>query len=238
MPLSDEAIILAGGFGTRLKSVVNDVPKPLAPIRGRPFLCFVLDILAEQGFRKVVLATGYMGDVVSRTLGSRWKDVELSYSRETAPLGTGGAIAQAVEQLDGRAFFVLNGDTFLSLDYAKFEQASRSGNTLLAMALAPVNDVSRYGAVTVKDDRVIGFIEKGDSVGPGYINAGVYYMDRSLLTDFPSKPCFSFETDVLVPSSSSRHVSAFTDTRNFIDIGVPDDYKRAQTELAATVIDL
>jgi D-glycero-alpha-D-manno-heptose 1-phosphate guanylyltransferase len=232
MSVADEAIILAGGFGTRLRSMDSDVPKSLAPVRGRPFVAWLLDAMAEQGLRRVILATGFMGDQVSAALGVQWRGMTLVYSQEQQPLGTGGAIVQAVAQAQGEAFFVVNGDTWLSLDYADFDTHARSTDALLDMALAQVADTSRYGAVRVEQNHVAGFIEKGCS-GPGYINAGVYRLERTLLSNFPKKDAFSFETDVLVPAAMRSEVVAYTDTQEFIDIGVPQDYLRAHDELPA-----
>jgi D-glycero-alpha-D-manno-heptose 1-phosphate guanylyltransferase len=228
---TEEAIILAGGFGTRLRSVVNDVPKPLAPIRGRPFLAFLLDRLAAQGFRRVVLATGYMGEKINQALGDRWQGMALAYSREDQPLGTGGAIAQSLDCIEGNACFVLNGDTHLDLDYRAFDRCMEATGAALGMALARVADVARYGAVQVEDQQVTGFAEKGQS-GPGYINAGVYRMTRELVAAFPGEANFSFEARVLEPLVQCGSVAAYTRTSAFIDIGVPEDYARAQVELA------
>lgn len=227
MPRTDEAIILAGGFGTRLQSVVKDVPKPLAPVAGRPFVAYLLDLLVAQGVRRIVLATGYLAAVVEQTLGSEWRDVPLAYSVESAPLGTGGAIARAVQHIRGDAFFVLNGDTFLDLNYADFDTLAEEQAAPIGIALADVPDVGRYGAVKTRDARVVGFSEKGD-IGQGQINAGVYRIQRNLLTRFPALENFSFEQEVLVPQASMGRVAAFTHTQGFIDIGVPEDYERAQ----------
>jgi len=234
MPRTDEAIILAGGFGTRLQSVVKDVPKPLAPVAGRPFIAYLLDLLVKQGVRRIVLATGYLADVVERTLGSNWHGVPLVYSVERTPLGTGGAIARAIEHLKGEAFFVLNGDTFLDLNYADFDALADSASARICVALADVPDVGRYGAVKTRDSRVIGFSEKG-GIGQGQINAGVYRIERSLVADFPASESFSFEQQVLVPQASAGKVAAFTHTQGFIDIGVPEDYSRAQEFLRGYV---
>jgi D-glycero-alpha-D-manno-heptose 1-phosphate guanylyltransferase len=232
MPGTDEAIILAGGFGTRLRSVVKDLPKPLAPVAGRPFLAHVLDLIAGQGIRRAVLATGFMADRVEQELGHDWHGMQLVYSPETEPLGTGGAIAKAMPLLAGDAFFVLNGDTFLSLDYAALDRAARAADRSMCMALAAVPDVARYGAVVVEDARVTGFREKGQP-GPGFINAGVYRLRHEVQERFPATANFSFETDVMAALVAAGQVSAFAQTQRFIDIGVPEDYERAQTELAA-----
>lgn len=228
----DEAIILAGGFGTRLRSLVDDVPKPLAAVAGRPFLAWLLDALSAQGLRRVVFATGYRGEQVEAALGKRWQNISLEYSRELQPLGTGGAIALAMRRISGRACFVLNGDSWLALDYARFEAVTRAQDARLGVALAKVADVARYGAVHAERGRITGFVEKGSS-GPGLVNAGVYCIARSLLDGVPEGPAFSFENDVLVPAATREVVTAFTDTADFIDIGVPEDYRRAQVQFAA-----
>ncbi|MBT2117220.1 nucleotidyltransferase family protein [Dyella sp. LX-66] len=232
MASTDEAVILAGGFGTRLRSVVKDVPKPMAPVAGRPFLAHVLDLIARQGIRRAVLATGFMAELVERELGRDWQGMELAYSPETEPLGTGGAIAKALPLLAGDAFFVLNGDTFLSLDYAALDRTAHAQGCAMCMALTAVPDVARYGAVVVEGERVTGFREKGQP-GPGYINAGVYRLRRDVQARFPGTANFSFETDVMPALLKDGQVSAFAHTQHFIDIGVPEDYERAQTELAA-----
>jgi D-glycero-alpha-D-manno-heptose 1-phosphate guanylyltransferase len=228
----DEAIILAGGFGTRLRSVVSDVPKPLAPVGDRPFLSWVLDAAASRGIRRVILATGFMGDLVANVCGDSWQGMELVYSQEPQPLGTGGAIALAFSMVRGDACLVLNGDTWLTLDYADFDKNWQAHGSRLAIALAEVVDVSRYGAVQVERNRVLGMVEKGHA-GPGYINAGIYGVHRSLVDDFPTLQSFSFENEVLMPTVKREAVFGYTRTSDFIDIGVPQDYQRAQRELPA-----
>lgn len=227
MPRTDEAIILAGGFGTRLQSVVKDVPKPLAPVAGRPFLAYLLDLLAAQGIRRVVLATGYLADLVESTLGRQWGEMSLVYSREDEPLGTGGAIVQAISHIRGETCFVLNGDTYLALDYAQFDHFSEVDGCAIAVALAHVDDTARYGAVILDDMRIVGFSEKGRQ-GGGYINAGVYRLTCKALQRFRHGEAFSFEHAVLTPAVASAMVCGYTQTRDFIDIGVPEDYGRAQ----------
>lgn len=226
-----EAVILAGGFGTRLRGVVDGVPKPMAPVAGRPFLAWLLDALAAQAFCHVVLATGYLGDQIPAALGTTWQGMDLDYSSEPEPLGTGGAIALAASKVAGDTFFVLNGDTWLGLDYAMFDSSTHALHARLGVALAVVPDVRRYGSVRVDDGRVTGFAEKGQA-GPGLVNAGVYRINRSLLVDVPAGKAFSFERDVLVPAVGNETVAGFAATENFIDIGVPEDYRRAQTLFA------
>jgi len=175
----------------------------------------------------VILATGYRGDQVEAMLGTGWQGMSLEYSRELQPLGTGGAIALAARRISTDAFFVMNGDTWLRLDYTTFDERAEASGARLGIALTRVDDVGRYGAVRVEGSEVAGFVEKG-SVGPGYINAGVYRVRRDLLPEFPRDKQFSFETQVLVPTVARESVFAYTDTSGFIDIGVPEDYARAQ----------
>jgi D-glycero-alpha-D-manno-heptose 1-phosphate guanylyltransferase len=229
----DEAIILVGGLGTRLRPVVPDLPKPMAPVGGRPFLAFLLDALARHAFRRIVLATGFRGDQIQRVMTDRWQGMDLVYSHEAEPLGTGGAIAQAARLLHGGACFVLNGDTYIELDFSTFHRLAASAGGRLGIAVAHVSDVARYGAVMVEGDRVCGFSEKGRS-GSGYINAGAYWMSRRLFAVLPRDRAFSFEADVLVPLAEGERVAAYTATAHFIDIGVPEGYFRAQALLGGS----
>ncbi len=229
----EEAIILAGGFGTRLRSIVSDVPKPLAPVGGRPFLAWMLEALATQGIRRTILATGFRGEDVAAACGDHWHGMQLVYSQEPTPLGTGGAIALAFSRINGDASVVLNGDTWLAFDLADFDQAWQASNTRLGIALAEVADVSRYGSVQVMDERVTGLAEKGRA-GAGYINAGVYGIRRALLDDFPASASFSFESEILANTMKNEAVFGYTSTRDFIDIGVPLDYQRAQQLVPAS----
>lgn len=228
MPRADEAIVLVGGLGTRLRSVVADLPKPLAPVAGRPFLAHLLDQLAAGGLRRVILATSYMAEKIELTIGARWAGMDIAYSKEPQPLGTGGAIRLAATLLHGDGVHLANGDTFLRYDPAALEQAVRALGATLGIALAKVDDVSRYGAVEVDHGRVAAFREKGGS-GPGLINAGSYFITAAGLAALPDdEASYSFESRVLLPSASHGQIAAFDDTRDFIDIGVPEDYARAQ----------
>lgn len=228
---TEEAIVLAGGFGTRLRGIVDDVPKPLAPVAGRPFLAWLLDRLAAGGMRRCILATGYLSDVIEQRIGARWQGMEIAYSVEPEPLGTGGAIRLAASRLQGDAAHVLNGDTWLEYDPVALEDTARAAGASMAIALARVDDVARYGAVDIDNGRVTGFREKGES-GPGWINAGCYFLGADALAALPARDAFSFEQDVLQPRVQERAVAAFTETLGFIDIGVPEDYARAQLQFA------
>ncbi|HWI24708.1 MAG TPA: nucleotidyltransferase family protein [Lysobacter sp.] len=232
MPV-DEALILVGGLGTRLRGVVADVPKPLAPIDGRPFLAWVLDRLADAGLRRVVLAAGYRADLVEAAIGNRWQGLDIAHVREPEPLGTGGAVRHALSTLHGAdGVHVLNGDTYLDYDPFALEAVTRALGARIGVALAHMDDVARYGAVRAEDGRIRGFEEKGGT-GEGWINAGAYFLTRAALDALPSRATFSMETDVLLPAAHAGQLAALTDTDGFIDIGVPEDYARAQLRFGA-----
>lgn len=228
MPRADEAIVLAGGLGTRLRSVIAGLPKPLALVAGRPFLARLLSQLAAGGMRRVIIATGYMGEKVEEAIGARWAGMDIVYSREPKPLGTGGAIRLAVTLLRGNAVHLANGDTFLRYDPVAIERVVQATGTAMGVALAKVDDVGRYGAVEVSNGKVIAFLEKGGR-GPGLINAGSYFLTAEGIAGLPNGGgAYSFENEVLLPGALSGQVAALDDTSDFIDIGVPDDYARAQ----------
>lgn len=225
-----EAIVLAGGFGTRLRSVVPDLPKPMAPVAGRPFLDILLAALARQGFTRVVLAVGYLAERIVGHVGSTYAGMAIDYAVEEAPLGTGGAVRAALARCRSDHVFVFNGDTYLDLDARQVEAQWRAGGTPIVVARA-VPDTVRYGRLRVEDGRVTGYAEKG-VVGPGLINAGAYVLPRDALDAFAPGAPFSLETDFLTPGAACGAFDVFVTDGRFIDIGVPEDYARAQTELA------
>jgi D-glycero-alpha-D-manno-heptose 1-phosphate guanylyltransferase len=227
-----EAIILAGGFGTRLRGVVDDVPKPMAPVHGRPFLTFVLDQLVDAGFNRAIVAAGYRHEAIRSHFGADYRGLALRYSVEPEPLGTGGAIRLACDHASARDVFVLNGDTYLELDFRAMLDAHAAATPELSMAICQVPDVARYGALELAEDRVLGFLEKGRS-GRGWINGGTYVLSPELRARLRPHGAFSFEHDLLVPAVASIRPLAFRTSGRFIDIGIPEDYARAQELFAA-----
>ncbi|MDH5644418.1 MAG: nucleotidyltransferase family protein [Candidatus Heimdallarchaeota archaeon] len=223
------AIILAGGRGTRLKGIISEVPKPMADISGRPFLSLLLDYLKMQGFEEVVLAVGYMAENIQEYFGGMYRGIRLKYSREEKPLGTGGAICLALQKLESGPVFIINGDTFVTLDYKKMASMLIEAGKEIVIGVTKVPDTSRYGRVEIEDGYITGFLEKGEK-GEGYINAGVYLFSRELISSYKLQEAFSFETDILY-SKPELIKRAFKDENYFIDIGIPEDYLRAQTEL-------
>ena len=227
-----QAIVLAGGLGTRLRGMVPELPKPMAPVQGRPFLAFILDRLVDAGFKVAILAVGYRREVIRSHFGERYRGLILRYSIEADPLGTGGAIRLAWSVTSASNVFVVNGDTYLELDYRGMLETHVRGEALLSMAVCHVPDAGRYGALDLRNGRICGFREKGPS-GPGWINAGVYLLARQLLAHFPAQTAFSFEQDLLVAKVGALQPLAFVTNGLFIDIGVPEDYTRAQKLLPA-----
>lgn len=228
-----QAIVLAGGLGTRLRSVVPDLPKPMAPVAGRPFLTHVLDALAAAGFEAAVLAVGYRHEVIRGHFGERYRDLALRYSVEANPLGTGGAIRLALDQVAADPVFVLNGDTWLDLDYRAMFAAHQAAAAGLTVAACEVPDVGRYGRLEVASGRIVGLREKGER-GPGLINAGTYLVASEVVRRIPAGRAYSFERELLMPQVAELRPLAFVTHGRFIDIGVPEDYARAQGLFAAS----
>jgi len=226
-----EAIVLAGGFGTRLAGRLAGVPKPMAPIAGRPFLEILLNQLQRAGCARVQLSVGYLHEVIQSHFGSDFRGMRIDYAIEETPLGTGGAIRLALAQAAEDSVLVLNGDTFLDADYGAMMRFHTAADAAMTMAVSHQEDVARYGAVLVHDGRIVGFEEKGRP-GYGWINAGAYVLNRNLAWPQGLAQKFSFETDVLMPEIARIAPAAFEVEGFFLDIGVPEDLDRAQTELA------
>jgi NDP-sugar pyrophosphorylase family protein len=226
-----KAIVLAGGLGTRLTRVTSEIPKPMAAVGSRPFLEYLLDYLIEQGSEEAVLAVSYKWEVIREHFGYAYRGMPLNYSVEAEPLGTGGAIRQALDVLPDNEVVVLNGDTLFRVDLEGLAKTHRSGRARLSIALKQVADCGRFGRVEVAPDGVIArFLEKSTG-GPGWINGGVYMLNRGLFTDFPMPARFSFERDLVEPNIDHIQPCAFQSDAYFIDMGVPEDYERAQREI-------
>lgn len=232
----ETAVILAGGFGTRLASVVTDVPKPMALVAGKPFLERLLDRLERSGVRLVVLAVGHKGAIVRGHFGSRHGSLEVRYSEEAEPLGTGGALRLAFGSHALERALVLNGDTWCDVDLPALSRAHAAAGVVATLTLVQEEQASRFGTVRVDaQGRVRGFSEKRPDAGPGLINAGVYVLERQVFDLAPAAARFSLESEVLEPHAGSGIFAAYVAKgARFIDIGVPDDYARAQTLLAST----
>ena len=221
-----EAIVLAGGFGTRLRSVVSDVPKPMAPVAGRPFLEFLLDYMSTQSIDHAVLSVGYMHETIERHFGEKYNNIHIDYAIETTPLGTGGGILNAFSKCETNNVVVLNGDTLFSTDLSILHRFHKDHKAALSMIMRHVDDASRYGSVVVNDaNRIVGFVEKNNSQGVGTINGGIYMLSRTLFSGYAVGDSFSFEKDILQKRFSDIPMYAYAAGDYFIDIGVPEDYR-------------
>lgn len=226
-----QAIILAGGFGTRLQAVVKDVPKPMADINGLPFLAYLFTYLKNNHISDVVLSVGYLQEKIVDYFGNSYLGINIKYAIEDAPLGTGGAIINSLKLIDkNKPVVVLNGDTFLQIDYQKLIQFHQNQKSDLTIVLRHLEDVSRYGSVVIQNNLITNFSEKSGRE-PGYINGGIYVINPRIFSDYNLPQKFSFEQDFLSKNLSTLKPYGFTSSDYFIDIGIPEDYQKAQNEL-------
>ena len=223
-----KVIILAGGMGTRLKTVVNNVPKPMADIDGMPFLELLIYNLINHGADEFFLCVSYMKEKIIQYFGNQYRGCKISYSLESEPLGTGGAIKRVFENYEIEDAIIVNGDTFVKMNYNLFYNQNKSFN--LAIALRKEKDVSRYGSVKVTDKYIYRFSEKNSNT-TGYINAGVYFVNNRLLQFFPQKKVFSFEKEFLETYVTYQSTPYYLVDDYFIDIGIPESYYLACKEL-------
>jgi D-glycero-alpha-D-manno-heptose 1-phosphate guanylyltransferase len=225
-----EAIVLAGGFGTRLREMVPNCPKPMAMVAGRPFLEILLMALSKKGFTRVVISLGYLSEKIISHFKSQYAGMDLTYVVEDHPLGTGGAVRLAMTHCLNDYVFVFNGDTFLDIESKEIEMLWVERRNPIIVAKM-VTDTSRYGSLLVKNNSIIGFTEKGKT-GPGLINAGCYLFSTNVLDDYVLNESFSLEHEFLKLAVKKKSIEVYVTKGQFIDIGIPEDYLRAQTELA------
>jgi len=223
------AVILAGGLGTRLRSVVSDRPKCLADVNGRPFIAYLLDRIAAVGVTRVVICTGYMAEQVEAAVGTAHGPLRIAYSREVSPLGTGGALRLAAGAVTTPYMLVLNGDSLCDAEFDTLLVASRATQGAPVLLLVHVADVAAFGRVTCDDDtvgcRITGFLEK-DGGGPGWVNAGVYLLTAADVAGIDQLlPC-SLERDVFPRWVAIGRLRAARTTGSFIDMGTPETYQR------------
>jgi D-glycero-alpha-D-manno-heptose 1-phosphate guanylyltransferase len=235
--LGIEAIILAGGLGTRLRDVVPDLPKCMAPVAGRPFLYYVINALQLQGVNHFIFSLGYKHELIEAWLKENYPRLNYEVVIEEEPLGTGGAIRYACHKAKGKTVLVTNGDTLFITDVAALLSLHQEKNPECTMALKPMTNFDRYGSVMIKDNIITHFAEKKNNK-EGLINGGVYILDKQKFESghWPSK--FSFEKEFLEPLSQSNKIAGLPQDGYFIDIGIPTDYNQAQEDLAQAPINL
>lgn len=228
-----QALLLAGGLGTRLKSVVDDRPKPMALAEGKPFLYYLVEHLKKNGITNIIFAVGYKGSMIEEYFGNGEKfGIKAGYSYEKEQLGTAGAIKNAAKYIDEDYILVLNADTFYNLEYSSLSDIKDKEKSELVLVLREIEDSSRYGVVTLDGSRITGFNEKAQKEGKALINGGVYLMSKSLLDEIPEGKC-SLENE-MIPMwlNKGYKLSAYINDGYFIDIGIPEDYFKFQKDVA------
>ena len=229
------ATILAGGMGTRLRSVVADRPKVLAEIHERPFLAYLLDQLAAAGVRNVVICIGYLGEQVQAIFKNSYGAMQLRYSQESSPMGTAGALRLALPKLESDPVLVMNGDAFCAIDLERFYTWHGNRGARATMALIKVNDAARYGRVQVDPEGVVvHFAEKSEGSGPAWVNAGIYLVDRALLETIETNRLVSLEKEIF-PAWIGKGLYGYLCEGRFLDIGTPQSYADAERFFASEV---
>lgn len=225
-----ECVVLAGGMGSRLQSVVSDVPKCMAPVAGKPFLYYLISSLAAAGFKHIILSLGYKHDVVEAWLAADPPAVDISFVTESEPLGTGGAVKYALTKATQKDVFIFNGDTFFAIDPAGMLRLHREKKAIATLALKEMRDFDRYGVVEINASGYITrFLEK-QFCRSGLINGGAYLIAKESLNGLPDK--FSLEKDFFEKQVSSGSLAGFESEGYFIDIGIPEDYRQAQMDFS------
>ncbi|MCI8513499.1 MAG: NTP transferase domain-containing protein [Lachnospiraceae bacterium] len=232
-----QAILLAGGLGTRLRSVVKDRPKPMAPVNDRPFLEYLLHSLTSQGIQDIIFAVGYKGSMIEEYFGNgTFFNADIHYAYEETLLGTAGAIKNAVPYVKEESVLVLNADTYYSMEYRKLFSLCETHSYEMALVLREVADVSRYGEAELRGNELVRFNEKTEESRPGTINGGVYLMRSSLLNEIPNGKV-SLENEIIPKLlRESRKIGGIINDGYFIDIGVPADYFRFIEDVKGGVI--
>lgn len=225
-----EVIILAGGMGTRLREVLPDLPKPMAPINGKPFLHYLLKWLSEYQIDKIILSVGFKAECIINYFGASFNDIPIEYTIEEKPLGTGGAILYALQRTNSDNILIVNGDTYFPIDIKKFYDAHIKNKSLLSIALKPMRNFDRYGSVECNGDTIIRFNEKKMQTS-GLINGGIYLVNKQILDKREFPIVFSFETEILEKEAASSKIKGFVFDIAFMDIGTPEDYCRAESIL-------
>ncbi|MFT5723461.1 MAG: D-glycero-alpha-D-manno-heptose 1-phosphate guanylyltransferase [Bacteroidia bacterium] len=225
--MNTEAIVLAGGMGTRLRSVISNIPKPMALVADRPFIAYIFDQLIEAGITHVKLSVGYKFEVIRDYFGHRYKQLHLEYVIEIEALGTGGGIRLAMEQCTSDSVLVCNGDTFFDVNLGHFIAQHQSNNNGMTIALKQLEHVNRYGMVELNETKIYGFTEKSNDLKSGFINGGIYAINRSQFLDRTIAGNFSMEVDFMEKMVNVIRMEGHLSDGYFIDIGIPEDYQKA-----------
>jgi D-glycero-alpha-D-manno-heptose 1-phosphate guanylyltransferase len=226
-----EAIVLAGGYGTRLQKVVQEVPKSMALVNGRPFLEYLFDFLLAQKIERVVLSVGYKHEFIENHFKNKYRSLNIDYAVEEEPLGTGGGTRLSFWRVSGKRAIVLNGDSIFRIDIAALWDLHLKKKADATIALRKLGNTGRYGRVTLdRQRRINAFEEKNEAAGPGLINGGIYIIEKAFLMDPYFRGRFSIEKDCFEKFHTSARMFGLPVKGYFLDIGIPEDYKKAQDE--------
>ena len=234
-PKTRVAVILAGGLGTRLQSVVSDVPKPMAPVGNKPFLEIILNYWINQGIQRFILSVGYKSEAIINYFGRSYKGSSIEYVVEEKPLGTGGGLLKAIDESEiNEQFLMINGDTFFAVDLIALEKFHHKKKSNWTLALFSSTDKKRYMQFNLTSTSQIYSIKSGNNCKEFYSNGGIYLIkDESMITkNAPDNPCFSLETDIILNLAGRNLLYGFYSNGTFLDIGVPNDYKSSQSILS------
>jgi len=224
------AIILAGGLGTRLQSIVNDVPKPMADINGKPFLEYIFYYLLKYNITDVILSVGYKQEIIKNYFKNKYKTINILYSSEDIPLGTGGAIKHAMKLVNNtNSVLIINGDTFFDINLINLYKEKDNNNFDIIIALKELSCFDRYGSVIVKNN-IIEKFQKKKFTKKGYINGGIYILNKNIFNNYKTLDSFSFEDFLENNLSKIKAYAYISNNSYFIDIGIPEDYKQAKID--------
>ena len=220
-----EVIILTGGKGTRLQSKINDRPKTMADVNGIPFLQYTLDYLEQFNINKVILAVGYKKEYIEQYFGNQYKNIEIIYSEEEESLGTGGAIKQAIQKCKEENIIVMNGDIYSKIDFKQIYEQHIKERPTITIAVKEMEKFDRFGVVHFENDRITKFEEKR-YVEKGFMNVGIYVLNRNIFQNKINEKIFSFENDYLNKYVDIDRFMPYIYKGEFIDIGIPEDYEK------------
>jgi len=222
-----EAIILAGGLGKRLKDVIPDIPKPMAPVRGKPFLHYVFQWISRYPVEKIILSLGYKAECIMDHFGNSVFDIPMEYLIEKKPLGTGGAVKYASTKAEGKDILIMNGDTWFPVDLNRFLEFHISKKNMLSVALKRMHFFDRYGTVDLAGNTIMKFNEK-KYCEDGLINGGIYLMNKHFVGSWSMPEVFSLEKDILEKNAGNRVLKGMIFNDPFLDIGIPEDYSKVE----------
>lgn len=225
-----EAIILAGGLGTRLRSKVSEKPKSMAPIKGVPFLEYQLNQMIENGVNRFIFSVGYKYEIIQNHFNNQYKNCEIIYAIEESQLGTGGAILNALQYVKGERVLIANGDSLFKVNIQEQIDFHIKNNADVTLALKPMQEFERYGTVDLAKDRIIQFKEK-QFVDKGLINGGLYIFNTDLLKSFTFPEKFSIEKDFFEAKVQELSFYGYISNGYFLDIGIPEDFLKSQYEM-------